>query len=175
MRPNVRKASIGVCTRSALLISVGTFTAFASGYSEATAQEAYTVVADLAIAVMESPGRGDAIIAGYSASYDSKFYAAIDDRIAFFGAHAASHYAYCNQYRTDPQANRQCYQENEPAKAMHLLETLRDATRDNPRWSRSALGEVSIHFEGTLGEDYWSSLQRAYFEQVRHLFIVMFP
>jgi len=155
--------------RSILILLV---TAIAASAQEAKTSEPYTIIADLAIAVMLTPEAGDQIIANNSKLYDSRFYSAMDDRIRYFQALAANHYEYCNQARPEPRANQQCYQENEPAKNMHLLQTLRDATRNNPRWSQSLMAQASVMGKQAIGANTWSTLQRSFFAPIRPLFIV---
>ena len=72
----------------------------------------------------------------------------------------------------EPKANRQCYQENEPAKNMNFLQTLRDATRDNPPWSQSLVGQASVMAKQAIGAKLWTSLQSTYFAQIHDLFLV---
>ena len=166
-------------TRSVLLLLAAACVFYACNQETGTgqqnyvvAQERYTLVADLAQAVMLMPEAGDQIIANDTNLYDSRFYAAIDDRINFFHARAANHYEYCNEYHPEPQANQRCYQENEPAKNRDFLQVLRSATRNDILWSESLVAQASVVAKQLLGEDTWVSLINASFAKTRHLFIV---
>lgn len=137
-----------------------------------TTEEKYTLVADLAIEIMLTPEAGDEIIANNRNLFDSRFYDAIEDRIRYFESLAAESYKYCDVYRSEPKENRQCYQENEPAKNMYFLQTLRDATRDSPPWSQSLMGQASVTAKQAIGANTWVSLQSNFFAQIRYLFLV---
>ena len=165
--------------RSVLLFLVAVFVFYACGQETATrqhdypvAKQNYTLVADLAHAVLLTPEAGDQIIANNRNLFDSRFYEALNNRIRFFETHAARHYEYCNLYRREPRANQQCYQENEPAKNMHYLQTLNDATRNITPWSRSLVGQASVIGKQAVGAELWEALINAQFAETRHLFIV---
>jgi hypothetical protein len=129
----------------------------AGGYT----QQPYTVVYDLYYQTTLYPKAGDQLIQQDMVRFDQRFHACLNQVQQRAAQASHQHRTYCNNAFIDPKSNQNCHNENEAAKIMMWVQTMRQVTQGNVRWSQTTLGQAAV-----MGKRQLESYYPGQYEQI---------